>query len=355
MSAVGLEQKRSEAVGPGSNLCRVRYFSDFTDIYSFTETNFHSFFPPLTQKFSGKQEGSLTNFFVSVLWNKTFFDNSVMPPPMHQNFRCQSFFETQKGSPTKFFAPVRQKNFDKTMMPPLLCIKNFDTRIFLKRRRIPLRNFWALWDKKIQRRIVISPSYAKTFSIPEIFWNIKGFLHKVFWHCETKNFDKIMMPSLVCIKIFETRIFLKHRGVLLRSFSVLCYKKYSTEHRDIPLFCIELFDTRNFLIYWRVLQEIFWHCETKKSHGKTWNPPFVIHKYFSIPENFWITEGTPYEVFRHCEIKKFQTKNRDIPLLSINFFFTRNFLKHRRFIYEMFRYCETTKFRRKMVILPLYP
>ena len=51
MSAVGLEQKRSEVVGSGSNLCRARYFSDFTDIYSFTETNFHSFvIPPLTHK-----------------------------------------------------------------------------------------------------------------------------------------------------------------------------------------------------------------------------------------------------------------------------------------------------------------
>ena len=32
MSAVGLGQQRSEAVGLGSNLCRVRYFYDFTDI-----------------------------------------------------------------------------------------------------------------------------------------------------------------------------------------------------------------------------------------------------------------------------------------------------------------------------------
>ena len=32
MSAVGLGQQGSEAVGPGSNLYRVKYFNDFTEI-----------------------------------------------------------------------------------------------------------------------------------------------------------------------------------------------------------------------------------------------------------------------------------------------------------------------------------
>ena len=39
MSAMGLGQQRSEAVGPRSNLCRVRYFYDFSNIYDFTEQN----------------------------------------------------------------------------------------------------------------------------------------------------------------------------------------------------------------------------------------------------------------------------------------------------------------------------
>ena len=32
MTAVGLGQQNSEAVAPGSNLCRVRYFYDFIEI-----------------------------------------------------------------------------------------------------------------------------------------------------------------------------------------------------------------------------------------------------------------------------------------------------------------------------------
>ena len=72
MSAVGLGQQRSAAVGPGSNLWLVRYFYDFTDIYEFTEQNRDT--PPLLpiiffryQKFYGKQEVSFAKFFVSVL------------------------------------------------------------------------------------------------------------------------------------------------------------------------------------------------------------------------------------------------------------------------------------------------
>ena len=42
-------------------------------------------------------------------------------------------------------------------------------------------------------------------------------------------------------------------------------------------------------------------------------------------------------------------------LLSINFFATRNFLKHsiEGVLYEMFRHCQTKNFRRKILILPL--
>ena len=51
----------------------------------------------------------LTKFFGPV--RQKSFGKTVMPPPppMHENFRYKSVFETQKGSPTKFFGTVRQK------------------------------------------------------------------------------------------------------------------------------------------------------------------------------------------------------------------------------------------------------
>ena len=36
----------------------------------------------------------------------------MIPPPMHENFRYQNFFETQKGSLTNFFGTVRQEIFN---------------------------------------------------------------------------------------------------------------------------------------------------------------------------------------------------------------------------------------------------
>ena len=39
------------------------------------------------QKISGKQKGSFTKLFVSVLWEKKFRQNRDAPPPMHENFR----------------------------------------------------------------------------------------------------------------------------------------------------------------------------------------------------------------------------------------------------------------------------
>ena len=70
MSAVGLGQQRSEAVGPGSNPSFNLHFSNFI-----------------------------------------------------KKFRDQNFSETQMGSTTKVFGTVRQKKFDKIVIP-LLSKKN---------------------------------------------------------------------------------------------------------------------------------------------------------------------------------------------------------------------------------------
>ena len=49
--------------------------------------------PPLIHKFfryqknSGKQKGSFTEIFVSVLWDKKFRQNRDAPAPVYENFR----------------------------------------------------------------------------------------------------------------------------------------------------------------------------------------------------------------------------------------------------------------------------
>ena len=94
-------------------------------------------------------KGSSTKCFDTVRQNK-FDGTSWYPPTLIPNiFRYQNFSETQKGSSSKYFDTVRQNNFDGKSWypPPLLSPKFFDTRNFLKHRRVPLRSFSALWDK----------------------------------------------------------------------------------------------------------------------------------------------------------------------------------------------------------------
>ena len=60
-------------------------------------------------------------------------------------------------------------------------------------------------------------------------------------------------------------------------------------------------------------------------------------------------------MFRYCETKKISTENRDITLLSIKFFDTRNQWNPKGFPYEFFRHCETKNFPQKIGILPCSP
>ena len=120
--------------------------------------------------------------------------------------------------------------------PPLLSIKFFDTRNFVKHKTVPQRRFSVLWDNKFSiqnhdipllgikffdtrntegflsgmnrycetkqfwRKIVIpAPSLMQHLSTPEKFCNTEGFLYEIYWHCETKIFQwKIVIP--LCIK-----------------------------------------------------------------------------------------------------------------------------------------------------------
>ena len=119
MSTVGLGQKRSEAVGPGSNLCRVRYFYDFTGIYDFTEQNRDNLL---------SLSLSLSLFLTHKIFSKPEISWKTGGFP-YQVFR---------------FGPVRQNFFTQYRDAPLLCMKVFDTGIFLKHGRVPLRSFSVL-------------------------------------------------------------------------------------------------------------------------------------------------------------------------------------------------------------------
>ena len=174
--------------------------------------------------------------------------------------------ETLKGSFRKFFGTVRQKIFDGNLWYPLLCIKFFDTPIFLKHWR---------------------------------------HAHEIFRNCETKNFRrKKVIPPFSSIKLFETKNFLKNSRIHLRKFSAVWDIKNSTENRDMP----------------PLIHKFFWYRKTEgflykafrlghvrqKVPTKPWCPPPPSPMH----ENFWWTNFS--ETPKCSPMKHFGTERQKI-------------------------------------------
>ena len=115
---------------------------------------------------------------ISRLHAKNFFDNLIfltqwMVPPQ----KCQHC-ETKKISTQKSDIPFLRKKF-------------VDSRLCLKHWIVTPRNFSALWDfKKVQRKVVISISYAWNLSIPEVSRNIEEYPTKISGTVSQTNWRK---------------------------------------------------------------------------------------------------------------------------------------------------------------------
>ena len=121
---------------------------------------------------------------------------------------------------------------------------------------------------------------------------------------------------LLCMKIFDTRIFLKPARVLLRNFLVLWEKKIFDGKIVIPPTPLI---HKNFR-YQKVSEtqkgsstKCFGTVRQKIFDKKSLYPPSSYPWKFSIPEILGDTEGFFYEIFRYCETKNYSTKNRDTP------------------------------------------
>ena len=131
------------------------------------------------------------------------------------------------------------------------------------------------------------------FSIPEKFRKTKGFLYKAsrFGPVRHTTSTKPWCPApLLCMKVFDIRIFLKHQSVLQRNISVKWDKNFDGKSWYPPLLHKIFFATRSFLKYNGSQAKFFRSCEIKKfrqsreaSLSFAWN--------FSIPEFFRNTEG----------------------------------------------------------------
>ena len=100
-------------------------------------------------------------------------------------FKNQKASETTKGSRMKFFSPVRQKVFEKSVILRPMHQK-FLCQNFFESRKIPLPIFSVLWDTKNFSTEMWchhpppAPSYAWQFSTPEVFWKTDVFPYEIY-------------------------------------------------------------------------------------------------------------------------------------------------------------------------------
>ena len=217
------------------------------------------------------------------------------------------------GSPTKFFGTVRQKVLteNRDIFPSPLILIFFRDQKFSEAqiRKVSLRNFSALWDK-----IFDTKSWHNSLK-PKIFRNPKLMTH---WWVPLRSFsalsDKKFWQKIVIFPPPPPLILIFFRD---QNFSEAQIRKVSL--RNFSALWDKIFDTKS------------WHNSLKPK----------IFRYPKLMTHWWV----PLRSFSALSDKKFWQKIVIFPppLLSLSFFETRNFQKHRseRFLYEIFRHCET--------------
>ena len=188
-----------------------------------------------------------SNEIIQYSETKTATENRDTPPSFIQNFSGPEISETPKDSPTNIFGTVRQKKFRRKNVIPPSMHKIFRYPKFSETFRACPRNFSALWDIKISTgNRDMPPLIHKFFSIPENFRKTEGFLYKAFRFgpVRQKVPTKPWCP-LLCMKIFDERIFLKHQSVLQWNNSIQWDKNCDGKSWYSPIFYPKFFGTRN--------------------------------------------------------------------------------------------------------------
>ena len=205
----------------------------------------------------------------------------------------------------------------------------------------PLRSFSVLRGKKLLTEKCDTPSITPLL-IQKIHRNLKfweeqkGSSTKVFGIFRQKLFDwRFWYSPLFIQKLSRYRSFSETqlRKILLRKSSALWDKDFSTENLDIsPFLFVNLLANDNFPKHSTGLfaYDVIRYCETKNFRHKivillSSHPSYP--KISSISEFFETQKGSPTKAFGTVRQQFFCWKLW-YPLLGINFFDTRNFVKH---------------------------
>ena len=136
------------------------------------------------------------------LIHKFFFDTRKLPE--NRRVPLQSFP----------FRSCETKNFDKTKMPPFLCMKVFDKRSFLKHQSVLQWNISVQWDKNFDGKswYPSPPLIHNIFPYQKFSETQNGSLAKFFRSCEIKkistklwSFPPLLLENFRYQNSFETQ------------------------------------------------------------------------------------------------------------------------------------------------------
>ena len=127
---------------------------------------------------------------------------------MQKIFRYHNFSGKQKGSFTKLFVSVLwdKKIRQNRDAPAHICIRSFELKKFLKQKIVLQWSFLAQWDKNFSKgnRDNSPLSSIKTFPLPKNLWNAKwspGEVFSVLW--DERNFPNILEASPLLLENFR--------------------------------------------------------------------------------------------------------------------------------------------------------
>ena len=180
---------------------------------------------------------------------------------------------------------MRQLFFCRKLWYPLLGIKFFDTRIFLKHRKVPIPKVSStVRQKKLSVNFDTPHFLSKNFFATGKFLitRTKWFPYEAFQYCEARIFwQKIVIlprsPPFSFKKFIGTWNFVKNRKVPLRKFSAFLDKNIQWKVLILPTLYQETFSLPDF--FWDTAQtdspkNIIGTVRQKFFDGKYLNSPF---------------------------------------------------------------------------------
>ena len=151
----------------------------------------------------------------SALWaKKTLTDEKWYARPMHEKFHHHNCSETRNFCGTKMFGSVRQKSFDKFVIP-LLSKELITERLWYT--MLPLKFCLVPWQETISMENMIPSPFLLSqiiFSLLQFYWETDDLPYQIVsFIAVTQNVsNKAMMPSFPYAWIFKVPFFWKREG-----------------------------------------------------------------------------------------------------------------------------------------------